>query len=91
LIIQFNDHLNTCSNVYNAVFLLCSYPEDDNIAMLLGLPADDISILQKEDIWYQALPVLLYLIAYSFTGLFGYVIHLYFALGGRITGPIYRR
>ena len=82
----------TCRGIvcYASLCALRSYPEDDNIATLIGLPADDLSTLQKEDIWYQALPVLLYLVAYSFAGLFGHVIQLYFAIVGRIAGPIYR-
>jgi len=70
---------------------LCSYAEDDNIALLLGLPPDDISLLQRENIYYQALPVLLYLVAYAFMFLYGYVVHAYVAVMARILSPFVTR
>jgi len=68
-----------------------SYTEDDNIALLLGLPADDISLLQRENIYYQALPVLLYLVAYAFMFLYGYVVQAYVAVIARILSPLVNR
>ena len=76
------------------VMIVCvwsSYTEDDNIALLLGLPADDISLLQRENLFYQALPVLLYLVAYAFMFLYGYVAHAYVAVAARILSPVVHR
>jgi len=68
-----------------------SYPDDDNIALLLGLPPDDILLLQRENLWYQTLPVLLYLVAYAFMFLYGYVVHAYVAVVARILFPVVTR
>jgi len=54
----------------------------------LGLPADDILLLQRENIWYQALPVLLYLTAYSFMFLYGYFLRVYVAIIAWIMSPV---
>ena len=70
---------------------MSSYPEDDNIALLLGLPADDILLLQHENIWYQALPVILYLVAYAFMFLCGYVVHAYVAIVSCMLSPLVNR
>jgi len=78
---------------YNSLHdvVCCSYPEEDNIAQLLGLPADDVLLLQRENVWYQALPVILYLVAYAFMFLYGYVMQAYVAVVARMLSPIVTR
>jgi len=68
-----------------------SYPEDDNLAQLLGLPADDISLLQRENIFYAAQSVLLYLVAYTTMFLYGYIVHAYVAVAAYILSPLVNR
>ena len=68
-----------------------SYPDNDNIALLLGIPTDDILLLQRENIWYSALPVLLYLVAYAFMFFCGYILQAYVAVMARILSPLVTR
>jgi len=70
---------------------MCSYPEDDNLASLLGLPTDDILLLQRENVWYPAQSVLLYLVAYAVMVLYGYVLHAYVAVAARVLLPLVNR
>jgi len=70
---------------------MCSYPEDDNLAQLLGLPADDILLLQRENIWYPAQSVLLYLVAYTIMFLYGYIVQAYVAVVAYILSPLVTR
>jgi len=70
---------------------VCSYAEDDNVALLLGLPPDDVSLLQHHNLYYQALPVLLYLVAYAFIFLYGYFVQAYIAVVAWILSPVVNR
>ena len=70
---------------------MCSYPEDDNLAQLLGLPADDILLLQRENVWYPAQSVLLYLVAYTMMFLYGHVVHAYVSVVAYILSPLVTR
>jgi len=81
----------TVSETETEMTAVCSYPDDDNIALLLGLPADDILLLQRENLWYQALPVLLYLVAYAFMFLYGYVVQAYVAIMACIFSRLFIR
>jgi len=83
--------MRTVTITETEMLCVCSYAEDDNIALLLGLPPDDISLLQHENLYYQALPVLLYLVAYAFMFLYGYVVHAYVAVMARILSPLVTR
>ena len=55
------------------------------------MPADDIVQLQRENLWYQALPVLLYLVAYAFMFLYGYIVQAYVAVIAWIFSPLVTR
>ena len=68
-----------------------SYPEDDNIALLIGLPPDDVVLMQRQNIWYRLVPILLYLIASASVYLYGHVVHLYVAVVSRLMSPLVTR
>jgi len=70
---------------------VCSYPEDDNIALLIGLPPDDVVLMQRQNIWYRLVPILLYLIASASVYLYGHVVHLYVAVVSRLMSPLVTR
>ena len=70
---------------------MCSYPEDDNIALLIGLPPDDVVLMQRQNIWYRLVPILLYLIASASVYLYGHVVHLYVAVVSRLMSPLVTR
>ena len=63
---------------------LCSYPEKDNLMSKLGLPLDDIHELARQNIWYPALPVILYLVAYAFVVVFVQLLNLVIAAVARV-------
>lgn len=66
------------------------YPEEDNIAMKLGLPADDTIHLSHQGLWYPALPVMLYLSCYAVMGLYGPIAETALTIAGYILGALFR-
>ena len=65
---------------------LCSSPEEQPLAALLGLPQDDRSILTSQNVWSQVLPLLLYVIANSIVFFFT----LYFRFVTTVLATVFR-
>lgn len=70
---------------------ICSYPEKENLMSKLGLPPDDIHELARQNIWYPALPVVLYLVAYAFVVVFVQLLNLVIAAVAKVLSVFYER
>ena len=69
--------------------ILCfSFPEEGSLASKLGLPPDDFTLLQQKGVYFQPVPIYLYLTSYALVELFSVVAHLPIAMLGTITSKI---
>ncbi len=57
----------------------------------LGLPKDDFSIMKEKGIWFQPLPIFLYLTAYAIVELASYIAQFKLILLGKLCGGLVTR
>jgi hypothetical protein len=56
--------------------------------VFIGMPPDDLDWLERESLYYPALPVLLYLLAYATLGVYAYFMQLFSAALGRVVAAL---
>lgn len=58
------------------------------MASKVGLPTDDILLLQEKGVWFSAVPIFLYLTAYAIVELFSFIAQVPIAFLGFLTGKL---
>ena len=61
-----------------------SFPEEASLASKVGLPADDFTLLQQKGVYFQPVPIFLYLTAYALVELFSFIAQIPFTVLGSI-------